>query len=235
MCDFEQKNFCGWRNDGQWGIVTSSSVANGPYRDHTTGFDYGSYVYLRGQSGSKSILVSPIFKPSTQCEMRVFIYIWGKSNPGEFNVYIRTTNNGGDKLLLSIKTIQTQFWQKRTITVSEINSFQIIIEGVRSNDNEQVIAIDDTSFDKNCVLDDSGGTLPTGTPTTPSTTTKNPCNLGFYCPTNGECISASQVCNFLYDCPDGADEKNCGTIYIYFINHSITIYFLVKNIILDVF
>ena len=212
MCDFEQKTFCGWRNDGQWSIVTSLQTSNGPRRDHTTGFDYGTYVFLRGQSGSKSTLVSPLFKPSSLCEMRIFIYIWGKFNPGEFNIYVRTANNGGDRLLLSIKTIQTQSWQKRIIKVSETSSFQIIIEGVRSTDSDQVIAIDDTSFDKNCVLDDSGGTLPTATPTPPSTTTRNPCNQGFfYCPTNSECISASLVCNFLYDCPDGADEINCGS------------------------
>ena len=210
MCDFEQKNFCNWRNNGEWSIVAPIQTLGGPRRDHTTGFDYGSYVYLKGASGSKSTFVSPVFESATQCEFRFFIYIWGTTNPGELNVYSRSLNNG-DRLILSIKTILSQYWQKRILTISENSPFQIIIEGVRSTDTYQVIAIDDTSFDKNCIIDDSGSIIPTMPPTTPSTTTNN-CGQNFYqCPTNNQCIPNSKVCDFIRDCEDGSDENNCGT------------------------
>ena len=211
QCDFELKNICSWTNNGQWSVVAPYQT-NGPSRDHTTGLSYGSYLFLRGGLGSKSTLVSPIFQPTNLCEFRIFIYIFANSNAGEFNVYSRTANNGGDRLLLSIETSQGKSWKKRIIAVAESIPFQIVVEGVKSSDSTQAIAIDDTSFNGGCVADNSGATLPTASPTTSMTTTSNSCNQGtFLCPTNKECIPSYKVCDFIKDCPDGADEKNCGT------------------------
>jgi len=211
QCDFELKTFCSWTNVGQWSVVAPFQT-NGPSRDHTTGLSYGSYVFLKGIPNSKSVLVSPIFKPTNFCEFRIFVYIFAKSNSGEFNVYSRTASNGGDRLLLTIKTSMGKSWQKRIVTVAESVPFQIVVEGVRSSDNTQSIAIDDTSFNQGCILDNSGATLPTVGTTTTLTTTTNPCTQGsFLCPTNSQCISSYKVCDFIKDCPDGADEKNCGT------------------------
>ena len=210
MCDFEQKNLCSWKNSGQWSVVAPYQT-NGPRRDHTTGLDYGSYVFLRGTANSKSTLESPIFLPTNFCEIRVFIYIFANSNSGEFNIYSRTSSLGGDRLLLSIRSSMGQSWQKRIVTLSETVPFQIIIEGVKSSDGSQIIAIDDTSFDKGCIADTSGVTLQTVTQTTISTTHNSCVQNSFLCPTNNQCIPSYKVCDFLKDCPDGSDESNCGT------------------------
>jgi hypothetical protein len=209
LCDFESKNLCDWRNSGYWS-VGSYLNSNGPRRDHTIGLNFGNYVFLQGPASAKSYLSSPIFKPTSLCEFRVFVYMWANSNVGEFNVYSRTSSNGGDRLLLTIKTRMGQSWQKRIITLTETVAFQIIIEGLKTSDFSQIISIDDTSFDRGCVIDNSISVLPTGT-TTVTTTTQNPCTGGFICPSNGQCISSAKVCNFIKDCPDASDEKNCGT------------------------
>ena len=40
-----------------------------------------------------------------------------------------------------------------------------------------------------------------------------PCTGGnFQCPSNLRCIPRSKVCNTENDCPDGADEQNCGKV-----------------------
>ena len=101
--------------------------------------------------------------------------------------------------------------KKRIITVSESVPFQIVIEGLKTNDNSQILAIDDTSFDRGCIVDDSITTLPTGATTSPTTSTQSICSEGFRCPTNSQCIQSEKVCDFIKDCPDGSDEKNCGT------------------------
>ena len=138
--------------------------------------------------------------------------MFAETNIGEFNVYSRTAVDGGDRLLFSIKNSVGPFWQKRILQINETVPFQILIEGLKKSDQSQIIAIDDTSFDKGCVPDNADVSLPTVATTTTTTTTQNPCGIGgFTCPSTGNCVPASQVCNFINDCPDGSDENNCGT------------------------
>ena len=216
-CDFESKTLCAWKTEisdiyaGQWTLGTQFNFYR-PSRDHTIGLKSGTYVLLRGINNQKALLVTPIFKPTNLCEFRIFVYMFAETNVGEFNVYSRTRVNGGDRLIYSIKNSVGPFWQKHIIQINETDSFQIIVEGLKRSDPTQIIAIDDTSFDKGCVPDNSNVTLPTQLTTTTTTTTQNPCGIGgFTCPTNGICVNASQVYNFIDDCPDGAEEKNCGT------------------------
>lgn len=37
------------------------------------------------------------------------------------------------------------------------------------------------------------------------------------CPSNGQCIPDTYLCNGQPDCPDGADEKNCSMYFELFI------------------
>ena len=215
-CDFESDGFCIWRhvneigqNNAEW-IISSFINIFGPPRDHSTGLSNGRYVILKG-SKSKALLISPIFKPTNLCEFRLFVYIWARTDVGQLNIYSRTATNGGDRLLLSLKTRIGEFWQKQVIKISETVSFQVVIEGISAEDPYQFIVLDDTSFDRGCVIDGTEVTLPTATSTT-TTITQNTCNeTSFACSSGGQCISSAKVCDFINDCADGSDEKECGT------------------------
>ena len=212
MCDFENNGYCQWSTENttnaQWTLSSPSSIFY-PNRDHTTGLQYGKFLILKGKPGS-TFLVSPIFKATNRCEFRIFVFVWN-TRPfvgGELNFYSRTARNGGDRLLLKIQNTIGQYWQKRVLEINETVPFQIVIEGVRIDDFLQTIALDDTSFDKGCVVDTSV-TLPATT--AGPITTQRPCSEGFTCPTNGLCISKEKICDFIKDCPDGSDEKECST------------------------
>ena len=70
--------------------------------------------------------------------------------------------------------------------------------------------IDDISFTPDCIIDDSA-TLATQT-TTPTTTTKpSVCGTNFECKYQSQCVDASKVCDFEFDCADKSDEEMCGT------------------------
>jgi hypothetical protein len=161
LCDFEINGFCFWRNGNALGpnyaVWQIGAYYNtfGPPRDHTTGLSDGRYAILKGSNNQKALLVTPIFKATNQCEFRVFVYIWAKTAVGGFNVYSRTASNGGDRLLLSIKRRIGEYWQKQIISITESVSFQIVVEGVSTNDPFQFVAIDDTSFDSGCIIEDN--------------------------------------------------------------------------------
>jgi hypothetical protein len=78
------------------------------------------------------------------------------------------------------------------------------------------IIIDDTSFTNGCKATQSNQ-LPTGI--RPPTTESPPRACandkfhpnGFKCASDGICIEANKVCDFVSDCADGSDEAQCGT------------------------
>ncbi len=214
-CDFEE-GFCNWRPESigkaEW-KVASYYNSNGPSRDHTTGLIDGLYSIMKanGDAGSKARLVSPVFKTSSRCEFRLFVYVWAKSDVGSFSIFSRTIVNGEEKRLYSTKIRIGEYWDRVVLNITETAPFQVVVEGIASSDFYQVLAFDDTSFDKGCILD-MNGTIPTVYSTTTTTTTVNPCGEGkfFQCASNGQCIAAEKVCDFISDCSDSSDEMDCG-------------------------
>ncbi len=86
-CDFD-KSFCDWKNEpGQalnWERITgmSPSPSTGPDRDHTTGFESGSYLFLapsNSQDANKrSTLLSRNFiQTNTKCQFIFYYYMNG--------------------------------------------------------------------------------------------------------------------------------------------------------------
>jgi hypothetical protein len=136
--------------------------------------------------------------------------MYGKS-VGKLSVYIRTQDGGGWTEKWSRSGSIGQFWERFDLRIgsyfSNSKSWQVIIEAQASNNtrDDGVIAIDDISFDSNCKA--ATDPLPTII-----TTTRSPVcgSTGFKC-SNNNCINQTQVCDFIIDCPNGEDEKNCGS------------------------
>lgn len=90
-----------------------------------------------------------------------------------------------------------------------------MIEAVAGDYQEGDIAIDDISLTPGCLKADAGTTLPPSPTTTPHTTQAttgytNNCKVDeFACDRGTRCIPLNKVCDFVPDCFDDTDEKDC--------------------------
>nr|XP_054757008.1 MAM and LDL-receptor class A domain-containing protein 2-like [Lytechinus pictus] len=222
QCDFET-GICSWEQLGNdeldWyrfaGITPSSWT--GPTRDHTTGLETGTYLYLEasnGKFGDRARLGSPVLLPipqgsATQCELRFYYHMYGE-NINTLTVYTREIVNGPLTVLWQRSGEIGDFYERADIVLTNRNPFQVIIEATRGDNVRGDIAIDDTSFSSACQI--SPTPLPdvsTIAPTVPLTTLP-PCDPNSYQCRNGSCIDIDMRCDGTPDCPENEDEMNCG-------------------------
>ncbi|CAL4063834.1 unnamed protein product, partial [Meganyctiphanes norvegica] len=230
MCTFEPEQSCYWtqdtdQDDIDWLIGSGQtpwgqhSYQTGPSIDHTTRLQTGSYLYISSSQIDKDIhekygdiikkawFVSPVLQTDVggQCKLRLHYYMFGSSIV-ELNVYIREHEYGDLTLAFTQKGNLGQFWDRALVTGSINNKFQFIIEGKTINKENSDIAIDDISFTQACQF--VNDTLPVGTTPAP---TENPCiGYQFSCGDHLNCIPAYKQCDWVPDCPNALDEKDCG-------------------------
>ncbi|XP_071486324.1 MAM and LDL-receptor class A domain-containing protein 1-like [Diadema antillarum] len=222
QCDFEA-GICGWEqltNDElDWyrfaGISPSSWT--GPTRDHTTGLETGTYLYLEtsnGNHGDRARLGSPILQPipqsaATTCEFRFYYHMYGE-DINSLSIYTREIINGPLTLLWQRVGEIGDFYERADIVLTNRNPFQVIVEATRGSDIRGDIAIDDTSFSSGCTF--QSAPLPSVTTPMPTVavTTLPPCPPNSYQCQDGSCIDIDMRCDSSPDCPLAEDEANCG-------------------------
>ncbi|XP_041365734.1 MAM and LDL-receptor class A domain-containing protein 1-like [Gigantopelta aegis] len=203
-CAFEQ-DFCTWVNiqskdNFDWIRARGNTVTagTGPKQDHTLNSKFGKYALMESSSprkaGNKAWLVSSPFDNRTRCLS--FWYNMHGSGMGSLNVKM-WPNSGAVSNVFSLNGDQGTSWNMSRVTVGgKAGGYRIILEGVVGSNYLSDIAIDDVSIQNgNC------NSIPTPTPMQ---------QCVFHCPSNGKCVSSSQMCDFNFDCPNAEDEANCG-------------------------
>lgn len=100
---------------------------------------------------------------------------------------------------------QGNFWRSDFVYVSTKKNFQIVIDGRRGISYLSDIAIDDISFTGDCKVDFTATLDPA-----PITASPPPdCVSGQFSCGDGQCISATDICNFRADCKNKQDESFC--------------------------
>ncbi|KAI8780792.1 MAM and LDL-receptor class A domain-containing protein 2, partial [Biomphalaria glabrata] len=211
LCDWSQELFddnFDWtrRNMG------TMSTLSGPQADHTTSLKSGYFLYIETSSprlpGDKAWLLSPILKPTTTCQLSLYVFMYGK-DIDTFSVYTRTATNGPLTVQKTLKGEAGNFWQQWIVPISSNATFQIVLEAIRGYGNLGDIAIDDVVLLPGCVA--STDNLPVVDLVT-TTTAPNPCGDSnmWQCKDKKQCIYSINVCDFAYDCNDQSDEQDCG-------------------------
>ena len=111
----------------------------------------------------------------------------------EIVTYSSGTSGYGFTQLKTITGNQGQNWQQGQIQISSRSAYSIVFEGTIGGGFKGDLALDDLALTK--------GACPSTTATPPM----------FSCGgTTGTTITTDKLCDFTSDCPNGADEANCG-------------------------
>ncbi|KAK8784904.1 hypothetical protein V5799_008731, partial [Amblyomma americanum] len=215
-CSFDS-SFCDWtpavstRGGGWTRSKPFKYLTRGPTRDHTSGGKDGSFLYLKSEAKSVSAsLLGPVFNATTLCVMRFYFVVKASTNAV---LSVKTRNNADGEFKEVWRSDQpTEFrhFTEAFVAFREASDFQVSIEGSLEGDRDAqgYIAIDDVTFLNSCHA--ASGPLPKSSPDTSTPAPSNCTNGHFACLSGDRCIPASQLCDFLKQCPDGSDESHCG-------------------------
>lgn len=205
-CSFDQKNYtnaCSWTqskdDDADWKQGQYTPNANtGPSVDHR-GTANGLFLYIDSstmRSGDAARILTPYFPPSRGvCYVRFWYYMSGSPYMGPLRVYVYT-NDSTSQLWWSKSGSQGQKWNYVNLLLGSSRPFRVMFEGIRGDEPQSDIAIDDVSFTREC----STGkpyVVPTGII----------CDRdSFLCAPKNLCYPNSWKCDGVIDCPNGVDE-----------------------------
>ncbi|GAB1285988.1 MAM and LDL-receptor class A domain-containing protein 1 [Apodemus speciosus] len=212
-CDFEF-DLCAWEQDRDedidWNLKTSNipAISTEPAVDHTLGNSSGHYVILKSffpqQPGKTGRISSPVIsKRSKDCKIIFNYHMYGSGIGTLLLLQVTVTNH--TKVLLNLTEEKGNFWQRKELSLSSDEDFQLKFEGRVEEGLRGNIALDDIVLTKNCLqshystMEEPAFPLPTGF-----------CPQGYKECQNGRCYSRGQSCNFVDDCGDNSDENECG-------------------------
>ena len=212
-CNFNDGQ-CGWQNDWynfyDWAQHhgATASPGTGPAVDHTIGTAAGGYMYLESSASfvptwaKESVLESEFLSPYNYYEyndkacFRFYYHMYGHGM-GELKVELAHNK----KVYWSIKGDQGNEWHRALVEIDTIPPEPIIVRlrGIIGTIGQSDIAVDDTALLPGTCSQYNETILP---------------HLHFNCsrprPDGEQTISATQICDFIVDCPDGEDELDCG-------------------------
>ncbi|EGV97831.1 MAM and LDL-receptor class A domain-containing protein C10orf112 [Cricetulus griseus] len=219
-CDFEF-DLCAWEQDQDedidWNLKASDIPATStePAVDHTLGNSSGHYILLKSffpQQPMKAARISSpvISRRSKDWPAIMFSYHMHGTGIGAL-ILLQVTVTNHTKVLLNLTEEQGNFWQRKELSLSSDEDFQLKFEGRVGEGYPGNIALDDIILTKSCLpshfstREESALPLPTVGETTETCSEVT----DFLCQ-DKKCIASHLVCDYKSDCSDRSDEAHCG-------------------------
>ncbi|XP_024621608.1 MAM and LDL-receptor class A domain-containing protein 1 [Neophocaena asiaeorientalis asiaeorientalis] len=213
-CDFEF-DLCAWEqeqdDDFDWNLKASGIPASGtqPAADHTLRNSSGHYIFIKSLFPQQPMRAARISSPvisrrSKNCKIIFHYHMYGHGIGALTLIQVSVSNQ--TKVLLNLTVEQGNFWQREELSLSGDEDFQLKFEGRVGKGHHGDIALDDIVLTKNCLSfhhsmkEELKVPLPAGY-----------CPYGYRECQNGKCYKPEQSCNFVDDCGDYTDEKDCGS------------------------
>ncbi|KAM8967148.1 MAM and LDL-receptor class A domain-containing protein 1 [Pelodytes ibericus] len=215
-CNFEY-DLCDWNQDKNddfdWNLRAGSTptFGTGPATDHTLQNPFGYYILIESAYPHLPMQGAKLFGPqisrwSKSCKLIFYFHMFGEGI-GSLTVCQVTLSNQ-ERILLNLTGDQGNFWQRKELTLHKLEEdFYVTFEGRLGKDQKGDIALDDIVFSNEC--------LPSSTVVHESINkhhTQGFCKPGLLqCNSEKRCYRPEQRCDFVDDCGDFTDERDCGT------------------------
>ncbi|XP_027743387.1 MAM and LDL-receptor class A domain-containing protein 1, partial [Empidonax traillii] len=219
VCNFEDKNLCGWHQaaleqmSGSYSIHTTNifkwklgrganlypeQEQHSPLTDHTTFTEEGWYLFAdssNGEFGHTADFVTPVISlTGPRCKIIFWNYMNG-STIGSLEVLCKTSNRTSK--LWTQSGSQGAQWNRAEVFLGIRSNFQVIFRAKRGVSYMGDVAVDDITFEDCSPLLISG----------------KPCTSEEFTCANKYCIPKNNLCDFVNDCADNSDESptTCST------------------------
>lgn len=195
-----------------------------------SGFKYGSYLYagakhIANKIGPKPTQIiaeidSPPFVSTSKGGCAIRFYMMVNSYNASVTLELLDVSNGTRTLLMNYgRYVTDRYWRfSQSITPESLTTvYKVVITATMTASSSDYVmpyvALDDISFTRDCSIVSSGPTMVT-LPNHRPVTTRRPdsCPIMSCLTANSTkiCLTAGQLCDFVVDCKDGSDERNCG-------------------------
>ncbi|NWU91638.1 MALR1 protein, partial [Upupa epops] len=213
LCDFEDKNKCGWYQPAlepmsgnyssrttsifKWELGRGANLYPGqekhcPLTDHTTSTAEGRYLFSdssNGEFGHTADIATPVISlTGPKCKIVFWNHMNG-STIGSLEVLSKTGNRTSK--LWNQSGNQGPQWNRAEVFLGIHSNFQIIFRAKRGVSYMGDVAVDDIAFE------DCSPLLIPG----------RPCSSEEFTCANKFCIPKDSLCDFVNDCADNSDES----------------------------
>ncbi|XP_077537457.1 MAM and LDL-receptor class A domain-containing protein 1-like isoform X2 [Haemaphysalis longicornis] len=221
-CTFEDVHCEDWTNDATLGArlfwsrrIARTAETNLPLTDHTTSSGQGAYMAVYRPWGvaagitSRARLVSYVISRNSKLPCHVRFWYNVPMRGMSLEIYRQTSlRDGGNTLVATLPVAGAAFWDQVDIDFgTPKEDFRVVIEAFyTAAAGQQGVAVDDITLTDGCLRSDYE------LPGKASVNTTHPdCGSERFPCKDGGCYLPSQRCDFIPDCQDATDEKDCGS------------------------